>query len=772
MLTKKFNAFAKRFRLSTQSSVRTSSVVTSITGNDSNQQMTIIGEDEIRILTGTIQDIANQVSDLMNSLEKRTYELETEIAERKKAEEEKEKAKEEIRNHNRKLTLLNRIITASAAGSEPETILKTACRELARTFDLPQTTAVLLNEEKTEAVLVAGYTIDDHSSTLNETLPVAGNPLFQYLLNHKAPLAVDNTQDNPRLIPIHDDSLCWQEAISSLILPLVIEEEVVGSLNVEAIEPRHFSTEEVNLAWSVATEIAGALSRTRLTQTHQLLVSAISQASESVSVTDTEGTILYINPAFEQITGYSRTEALGKTLHILKHNQPTNAFYQQLWTTISAGKVWHGRFADQKKDGTPYTADVTITPVRDESGAIVNYVSVQRDVTHELQMEEQYRQMQKMEAIGRLAGGVAHDFNNVLTAVMGYAGLTLAKLSPDDPNHSDIEGIHKAAERATNLTRQLLTFARKQIIHPTVLNLNDLIIEVDKMLRRLIGEDIELITLPAPNLGQVKMDSGQAEQILLNLAINARDAMPNGGKLTIETANVTLDKDYITRHAEMEAGEYVLLAISDNGTGMSEEVKDHIFEPFFSTKDIDKGTGLGLTTCFGIVKQSGGHIWVYSEVNRGTTFKVYLPRFEETANLGWDRGRSDALPLGTETVLLVEDEATVRDLASRALYGQGYNVLGAANGDEALRVAQMHAETGIHLLVTDVVMPRLGGEELASRLKTMCPDLKVLFISGYTGNAMIQHGTLKPDMAFLPKPFSLEKLVRKVRQVLDGEDTP
>jgi signal transduction histidine kinase/CheY-like chemotaxis protein len=421
----------------------------------------------------------------------------------------------------------------------------------------------------------------------------------------------------------------------------------------------------------------------------------------------------------------------------------------------------------RRRDGTIIWVRDSGRAVRDDEGRVLSYEGSLEEITERRRLEEQLRQAQKMEAIGRLAGGVAHDFNNLLTAMMGYTGLVLETLSPNDPMRSDIEGIQKTAERASNLTRQLLAFARKQVIHPAVLNPNDLILNVDKMLRRLIGEDIELVTLPAPNLGQVKADPGQLEQVLLNLAVNARDAMPRGGKLTVETNNVTLDEDYASQHVDVPAGEYVLLSVSDTGIGMTEEVKTHLFEPFFTTKERGKGTGLGLATCFGIVKQSGGHIEAYSEVNRGTTFKIYLPRLKEAISPVPGRAKSGDLPRGTETVLLVEDESAVRELASRMLRQQGYNVLEAANGEEALRVAGEYAGEEIHLLLTDVVMPRLGGTELADQLKVMRPDIKVLFTSGYTDNAIVHPSILESGMAFLPKPFSSQMLARKVREVLD-----
>jgi two-component system cell cycle sensor histidine kinase/response regulator CckA len=306
------------------------------------------------------------------------------------------------------------------------------------------------------------------------------------------------------------------------------------------------------------------------------------------------------------------------------------------------------------------------------------------------------------------------------------------------------------------------------MVEPHVVNLNELILNMGKMLRRLIGEDIDLVTLPAPDLGLVKVDPGQFEQVLVNLAVNARDAMPNGGKVTIETAKVTLDWSYAQNHAEVAPGDYVLLAVSDTGTGMTSDIKDHIFEPFFTTKDVNKGTGLGLATCFGIVKQSEGHIWVYSEPEHGTTFKVYLPQIREEKTSSSSRQDENAgLPRGNETVLLVEDEQAVRELAARMLHQQGYHLLVADNGHEALRLVEERAEQNIDLVVTDVVMPQMGGKALTSRLKFIRPNIKVLYTSGYAENAIVHHGVLEPGINFLQKPFSPEKLVRKVREVLD-----
>jgi CheY-like chemotaxis protein len=374
-----------------------------------------------------------------------------------------------------------------------------------------------------------------------------------------------------------------------------------------------------------------------------------------------------------------------------------------------------------------------------------------------------------METVGRLAGGVAHDFNNLLTIITGYSEMVMMKLSPGEPMFSDMQEIKKASERASQLTRQLLAFSRRQLTEPKSFHLNDVLLEIDRMLRRLIGEDIELVTIPAENLGRIKIDPGQLEQVIVNLSVNARDAMPEGGKLTFETANVTFDEVSVSRRRGIQPGDYVMLAVSDTGQGMSEEVLEHIFEPFFTTKDSGQGTGLGLATCYGIIKQNGGSIQISSEPGRGTTIKLYLPRTEEEGGPVPMPDEPGELPLGTETVLFVEDEISLRAIAARFLRKQGYQVLEATNGDEALRmVADLVGEREIHLLLTDVVMPGMGGKELAKQLQAKHPDLKVLFISGYPGEAISSLGVLDSGVAFLRKPFTPGRLAGKVRKLLDG----
>lgn len=380
--------------------------------------------------------------------------------------------------------------------------------------------------------------------------------------------------------------------------------------------------------------------------------------------------------------------------------------------------------------------------------------------------EDQLRQSQKLEAVGRLAGGIAHDFNNLLTVIIGYSELLLLHRGLDDAALKQIKEIGRAGARAASLTRQLLAFSRKQVLRPVVLDLNSLTEGTGKMLDRLIGEDIQIITVLRPEIKRIHADPGQIEQVIVNLAVNARDAMPQGGKITIETANVELDKPYAATHIGARAGHYVMLSLSDTGTGMDAETQKQIFEPFFTTKEIGKGTGLGLSTVYGIVKQSGGNIWVYSEAGKGTTFKIYFPRVEGDAELQLKSAQASPLPVGTETILLAEDESMVRALTRENLRVCGYQVLEAANGEDALRLSREY-KGEIHLLLTDVVMPRMSGRELAERVTEGRTGLPVLYMSGFTDDAIVHHGVLEPGTEFLEKPFTLNALARKVRQVLD-----
>ncbi len=472
------------------------------------------------------------------------------------------------------------------------------------------------------------------------------------------------------------------------------------------------------------------------------------------------------NDAMARMYGFKEARDLVGTRLAELHNvnDPTNR--EQIRSFIRAGyRVSNSETREHDRDGRPRVFLNNVVGFI-EDGHLVRVWGTQRDVTDQRHLEEQFRQSQKMEAVGQLAGGIAHDFNNLLTAILGNTQLLLRELPPGDSKRGDVEEIRKASERAASLTRQLLAYSRRQMLQPVVLDLNVVVAEMDKLLRRLIGEHIALVTVLAPDLGRVKADPNQLEQVIVNLAVNARDAMPEGGKLTIETANVDLDEGFAQAHLGSVPGAYAMLAVTDTGSGMDATVRAHLFEPFFTTKEVGKGTGLGLATVYGIVKQSDGYISVYSEPGHGSSFKIYLPRVATPA--GAAAGPQKGGPArGTETVLVVEDEPAVLSLSRRALEAQGYVVLAASDAAAALRVVERHGGM-IHLLLTDVVMPGLSGRELADQLAGQRPGIRVLYMSGYPGDAVVQHGTLPTGSAFLQKPFSPDGLARKVRDVLDA----
>jgi two-component system, cell cycle sensor histidine kinase and response regulator CckA len=509
--------------------------------------------------------------------------------------------------------------------------------------------------------------------------------------------------------------------------------------------------------------------RRRAEEKLRKLSSAVEQAADMVVMTDSKGLIEYVNPAFERLTGYSREEVLEKNPRLLKSGMQDARFYQQLWQTILRGEVYRGVLINRKKSGESYYTEKTITPVRDPSGRITHFISNDRDITERRKLEEQLAQVQKMDAIGQLAGGVAHDFNNLLMVISSYAELMMDALPPESPLRHHGEEILKAARRAADLTRQLLTFSRKQVQALSVLDLNRVLQEICKTLPRLIGEDIQISLQPGKGLWPIKADPVQVEQIVMNLATNARDAMPHGGQLSLHTCNAALDEAYCRAHAEATAGEYVLLGVSDSGTGIDPAILPHIFEPFFTTKEKGKGTGLGLATIYGIVKQSGGHITVHSEAGAGATFKIFLPR-APAANAGLEPlVRSLEQLRGSETVLLVEDEDAVRESEREYLEQHGYTVLTAANGPAALELAASCGRE-IQLLVSDVVMPKMSGSELGQKLTAQRPGLKVLYVSGYAENTVLQHGLAELGSRFLHKPFTLKALAAKIREVLNTED--
>lgn len=507
--------------------------------------------------------------------------------------------------------------------------------------------------------------------------------------------------------------------------------------------------------------------RREVEDTFRTLYSAIEQSADMVLITDSSGIIEYVNPAFEKITGYAREEVIGQTPRILKSGEQSPELYRELWGKILAGEVYRGVLVNRKKTGESFFVEKTITPVRDAAGCITHFISNDRDISERRRLEAALFQAQKMDAIGMLAGGVAHDFNNLLLVISSYAELMQDSIGPEHRLHRNVQEILGASRRAADLTRQLLAFGRKQSQTLQILSLNTVLSEISRMLPRLIGEDVELTIAPQADLGKAKLDPVQLEQILMNLAANARDAMPAGGKLTIATHNVELDDAYVQTRTVVPPGQYVLLEVSDTGRGIDAEHLPHIFEPFYTTKEKGKGTGLGLATVYGIVKQSGGFIWVYSELGIGTTFRIYFPRVETGARRASDvYGAHATVDLhGSETVLLVEDENAVRHPPSEFLKRCGYTVIEAKDELQAVEATSRH-KGPVDLIVTDVVMPGMSGGQLAELLAEKYPEMKVLFVSGYSQNVVLGHNILNVQTNFLQKPFRLKSLAAKIREVL------
>ncbi len=602
-----------------------------------------------------------------------------------------------------------------------------------------------------------GYTVEE----------MTGRPIFDFMDEESAAIARENLALRSEIVPANmdfklrarDGHDLWVIVRSTPLADSKGQRTGVLSMFTDITQRRRSQEERAMLLARAEAARAQAKAEQRFRQLMEAAPDAILQI-------DREGRIVLANKATERVFGYRCDELIGKSIEILipprfRERHPgfrTGCLSSPLVRNMHSALDPRAR----RKDGAEISVEIDISPVETEEGAL--FTCIIRDVTERKQLEEKLRQSQKMEALGRLAGGVAHDFNNLLTIIGGYGHMVLDGLRPKDPLRKDLEPIMEAAYRAATLTRQLLTFSRRQVVQPKVLDLNRVVARMNKMLRRVIGEDIELNVRLRPGLGRVKADPGQMGQVIMNLAVNARDAMPNGGKLTIETGEVVLGSEWGA--PELTPGRYVVLTISDTGTGMDAQVRSRIFEPFFTTKQKGKGTGLGLSTVYGIVKQSGGEIRVDSEPGRGTTFSIYLPLAHETARASGPRPPVRGLERGTETILLVEDEDEVRVLASEMLRRQGYTVLNARGGEEALRIWELNRNS-IDMLLTDVIMPQMSGRELAERLRAMRPDLPVLYISGYTGDVIARHGILESDAAFLQKPFTLAELGRKVRAVLN-----
>ena len=556
---------------------------------------------------------------------------------------------------------------------------------------------------------------------------------------------------------------------SMLSVPLISKDRVVGILNLQLEKGRSYQTSDLQAAEKVGALIAGAVENAQLfterQQAEEKYRTLVQNANDAIFIIQ-DGVIKFSNHKTENLFGYSARELAA--IPFSNHIHPADREKVEDGNSQKSG--WGDfspppSFRIRDKSGQEAWVELKTVGIEwDKKPATLNFAS---DITEQKKLEAQFLQAQKMEAVGRLAGGVAHDFNNLLTVINTNSQLALMDLKEWDPLREKFESIQTAGQRAANLTRQLLAFSRRQIVEMKVVNLNEILQELEKMLRRLIGEDIILTAVLDENLGRVKADAGQIEQILFNLVVNARDAMPKGGKLTVETANVDLDHEYTHTHMGVKPGRYVMLSVSDNGVGMAAEVRERIFEPFFTTKEKGKGTGLGLSTAYGIVKQTGGEISFYSEPGQGTTFKIYLPQVDEPLEKPILKQFSGNLPSGNETILVVEDEDEVRKLAVQILNRHGYRVLEASHGGAGLLLCEECKEP-IHLLLSDVVMPEISGPDFARRLKYLRPEIKVLFMSGFPDNALLQHGILDRGVYFLQKPFSIEGLTKRVREVLDS----
>jgi len=619
------------------------------------------------------------------------------------------------------------------------------------------------------------YFVDEHDPP--QPSKQAGRGLTEYVLRTGQPLLAD--EDIHRDLERRGEAdLIGAPSIQWLGVPLKIGEKTIGVLVLQTYTKgvRYGVVEEQVLAF-VSAQVAMAVERKRAEETLRAQRGFLRQVIDAnpnlIFVKNWDGKFMLVNQAVADLYGTTVDTLIGKSDADFNPNREEVEHFlrddREVMASQQAKLIPEEPVTDSQRGLTRWFQTVKV-PLVSVSGTSRQVLGVATEITQRKTLEMQLLQSQKMEAIGRLAGGLAHDFNNLLTAILGSTELLLDTLGPGHAGRGDLDAIREAGLRAAELTRQLLAFSRQQVLTPRVLDLNGLVGGVEKILRRLIGEDIELRTVLAVPLGAVRADPSQVEQVLLNLAVNARDAMPRGGKLTIETANVELDEAYEREHQPVTRGDYVLLAVSDTGTGMDAKTKARLFEPFFTTKERGKGTGLGLSTVYGIVKQSGGYVWVYSEPGQGTTFKVYLPRVEGQADLAAPAASPPGPLRGSETVLVVEDHEDVRRLTERVLRSRGYTVLVSANGPEALRAAAQHAGP-IHLLVTDVVMPGMSGREVSLLLAPARPEMRVLYLSGYADESIIHHGVLDPGLAFLQKPFTPDRLARKVRDLLEGPPT-
>ena len=662
---------------------------------------------------------------------------------------------------------------------DPQTVINKLADAVLRQTEADQVSILLPINDGTNDLYVAAVRGADRERLLGRRVPF-NDTISGWLAREREPLILEGEVNDERFRPLWPQP----EIASAMSIPLLVANKVLGTVNINSLNRRRpFTVGQMKVLTVLATTAAAALESaslyTQVRQAEEKYRLIFENAVEGIFQATPDQHLLTVNPSMARILGYNSPQELIADF---------NATGRRLWTRAETadaitsalevtGVVEGLPIETYRKSGESIWLSLNLRLVKDENGVTLYHEGTIEDITarteaelHQQELEQQLRQSQKMEAIGRLAGGVAHDFNNLLTAINGYSSLALQRANSDDRIHGYLEEIKRAGERAANLTRQLLAFGRKQMLKPVALNLNDVVSEMSKMLRRLIGEDIFFDAIFDPLLKHIRADLGQIEQVLVNLVVNSRDAMPQGGTLTIETANFAIDHEFASKHLGLSLGDYVVLTVSDNGCGMDEKTKARIFEPFFTTKEVGGGTGLGLSTVYGIVKQSGGNIWVYSEPGEGTVVKVFLPQFLQETEAPTKRLEDAVVPRGSETILLVEDEDVVRGLTRQILEQAGYNVLDTRGGEEAIRVCR-ERRGPIDLLLTDVVMPEMSGKEVAERLTRLRPATRVLFMSGYTDDAIVHHGVLDSNVEFIHKPFTPLALARKVREVLDVNRT-
>ena len=718
----------------------------------------------------SLANITDEIAHLKN-------EVASERTKRHAAETVREKAIGELLDSRRRLELLQAITMAANHAATIEGAMETALEKIAKYGGWAVGHVYLQKEEgASELVSLDGWYIKEparfhefHLATQSVPAQI-GNGLAGRVYSSGKALWIPDIRSEANLNP------AWQ--IENLGLksaygfPLLIGNDVVGVMEffseLEKGPDEKLLEIMAHLGAQLGRVVEWQRTQAELQRSEVYFRKLTENALDLITILNVDGTIRYESRSIQQVLGFTPEEYTGKNAFSFVHPDDLPMVSQSFAEALKRqGNTEILVFRFRHRDGTYRILEgmgLNLLADPDVEGIVFN----SRDVTERKRLEEQFLQAQKVQAIGQLAAGVAHDFNNILTAILGYSDMALMRLTPEDQLYGHMTGVKQAAFRAAALTRQLLAFGRKQMLQPRVLNLNTSISEMEKMLRRILGADITLICNHFANLGRVRTDPSQIEQVILNLAVNARDAMPKGGRLTIETANVVLDEEYARLRKEVTPGDYVMLAVSDNGSGMTSEVKNRLFEPFFTTKELGKGTGLGLATCHGIIKQSGGHIAVYSELGEGTTFKVYLPLVDgpeeevETTNV-----RTAPAPRGNQTALLVEDEPMLRELTVTYLTSLGYEVLSAGNGRQALNLLHASGNKKIDILISDVIMPEMGGKDLAQFVQGMSPKTKVLFCSGYTEDAVNLRGTMGNGTAFIPKPYTIDALALKVRELLD-----